>query len=84
MQCADYLFGICLVAAKGAASLFGFKDFIAALALLVIVYTRALRSGAFASRLAEEGLDGSDDTLNRVHIAVASGAQRAISSSKDC
>lgn len=39
MQCVDYLFGICLAPTKGTASLFGFKDFIAALALLVIVYT---------------------------------------------
>lgn len=39
MQCVNYLFGICLVPAVGTASLFGFKDFIAALALLVIIYT---------------------------------------------
>jgi hypothetical protein len=41
MECVDYLFGICLVPIKGTASLFGFKDFIAALALLVIIYTIA-------------------------------------------
>lgn len=39
MLCVDYLFGICLVPVTGTASLFGFKDFIAALALLVIIYT---------------------------------------------
>ncbi len=39
MQCVDYLFGICLVPANGSISLFGFKDFIAALAFLVIIYT---------------------------------------------
>lgn len=39
MECVDYLFGICLVPVKGTASIFGFRDFIAALALLVIIYT---------------------------------------------
>lgn len=39
MQCTSYLFGICLVPIQGTAGLFGFKDFIAALVLLVIVYT---------------------------------------------
>jgi hypothetical protein len=41
MQCAQYVFGFCLVPVSGAASLFGFKDFIAALALLIIIYTVA-------------------------------------------
>jgi hypothetical protein len=39
MQCVNSLFGICLVPANGTTSLFGFRDFIAALALLVIIYT---------------------------------------------
>ncbi|OGI46832.1 MAG: hypothetical protein A2637_07015 [Candidatus Muproteobacteria bacterium RIFCSPHIGHO2_01_FULL_65_16] len=39
MQCVDSFLGICFVAANSTASLFGFKDFIAALALLIIIYT---------------------------------------------
>ena len=39
MQCVHLFFGICFVPIQGTASLFGFKDFIAALALLIIVYT---------------------------------------------
>jgi hypothetical protein len=39
MECVQSFLGICFVATKGTASLFGFKDFIAALALLIIVYT---------------------------------------------
>lgn len=39
MQCVHLIWGICLVPTTGTASLFGFKDFIAALALLIIVYT---------------------------------------------
>jgi len=39
MQCVDSFWGICFVPANGTASLFGFKDFIAALALLIIIYT---------------------------------------------
>lgn len=39
MQCVQSFWGICFVATKGTASLFGFKDFIAALALLIIIYT---------------------------------------------
>ena len=39
MQCVYLFFGICFVPVQGTASLFSFKDFIAALALLIIVYT---------------------------------------------
>lgn len=39
MQCVDSFLGICFVAANSTANLFGFKDFIAALALLIIIYT---------------------------------------------
>ena len=39
MECVDSFWGICLVAINSAASLFAFKDFIAALALLIIIYT---------------------------------------------
>jgi hypothetical protein len=39
MQCVDSFWGICFVAVNSAANLFGFKDFIAALALLIIIYT---------------------------------------------
>lgn len=39
MQCIYQFWGICFVPTSGVASLFGFKDFIAALALLVIIYT---------------------------------------------
>jgi hypothetical protein len=39
MQCFHLFFGICFVQTTGSASLFGFKDFIAALALLIIIYT---------------------------------------------
>lgn len=39
MQCIDSFWGICFVAVNSAANLFGFKDFIAALALLIIIYT---------------------------------------------
>ena len=39
MECVYSFCGICFVPTIGAASLFGFKDFIAALALLVIIYT---------------------------------------------
>lgn len=39
MQCAAYLFGICFVQVSGTARIFGFKDFIAALALLIVIYT---------------------------------------------
>lgn len=39
MQCAHLIYGICFVPIQGTASLFGFKDFIAALALLLIIYT---------------------------------------------
>jgi len=39
MQCVQLLWGICFVPTQGAATLFGFKDFIAALALLIIIYT---------------------------------------------
>jgi len=39
MQCVDSFWGICFVATNSTTSLFGFKDFIAALALLIIIYT---------------------------------------------
>lgn len=39
MQCVHLFFDICFVPIQGSASLFGFKDFIAALALLIIIYT---------------------------------------------
>jgi hypothetical protein len=39
VQCTEFLFGVCLVPTAGSSSLFSFKDFIAALALLIIVYT---------------------------------------------
>lgn len=39
MQCVHLFWGICFVPINGTASLFGFKDFIAALALLIIIYT---------------------------------------------
>jgi hypothetical protein len=39
MQCVHLIWGFCLVPVSGAASLFGFKDFIAAIALLIVVYT---------------------------------------------
>jgi len=39
MQCVETFGGICFVAVNGTASLFGFKDFAAALALLIIIYT---------------------------------------------
>lgn len=39
MQCVKLFWGICFVPTNGTGSLFGFKDFIAALALLIIIYT---------------------------------------------
>jgi hypothetical protein len=39
MQCVNTFLGICFVPVTSTASIFGFKDFIAALALLVIIYT---------------------------------------------
>ncbi|KAF0166088.1 MAG: hypothetical protein FD157_707 [Rhodocyclaceae bacterium] len=39
MQCTYLFWDICLVPTKEVVSLFGFKDFIAALALLIIIYT---------------------------------------------
>lgn len=39
MACVDSFWGVCFVAVNGTANLFGFKDFIAALALLIIIYT---------------------------------------------
>jgi hypothetical protein len=39
MPCVDSFWGICFVAANSTANLFAFKDFIAALALLIIIYT---------------------------------------------
>lgn len=39
MHCAKSFWGICFVPVTTSASLFGFKDFIAALALLIIIYT---------------------------------------------
>lgn len=39
MHCVNSFWGICFVPVTTTASLFGFKDFIAALALLIIIYT---------------------------------------------
>jgi hypothetical protein len=39
MQCVNSFLGICFVPVTSTASIFGFKDFIAALALLIIIYT---------------------------------------------
>lgn len=39
MQCFNSFLGICFVPVTSTSSIFGFKDFIAALALLVIIYT---------------------------------------------
>lgn len=39
MHCVNSFWGICFVPTTTTASLFGFKDFIAALALLIIIYT---------------------------------------------
>lgn len=39
MRCVYLFWDICFVPTNGTASLFGFKDFIAALALLIIIYT---------------------------------------------
>lgn len=39
MHCVNSFWGICFVPATTTVSLFGFKDFIAALALLIIIYT---------------------------------------------